>query len=122
MAAAAGEGGEPGFGHGIFVGFCGFVALLQLALGFELRDMREIYKDFGTDIALPALTQLTIHPIWLFGMPVLGATAVIALATRRPRSLGAYVAVAVALVVAAAMTWWFSRAPIFALAGNIRAD
>ena len=120
-SAAAGEGGAPGFGHGIFVGFCGFVTLLQLALGFELRDMRDIYKDFGS-VALPLLTQLTIHPVWLFGMPVAGATAVIALAARRPRSLVPYVAIAVVLVVVAAMTWWFPRAPIYALAGNIKAD
>jgi hypothetical protein len=122
MASPAGEGGAPGFGHGIFVGFCGFVTLLQLALGFELRDMRDMYKDFGTGVALPVLTQLTIHPIWLFGMPFAGATAVIALASRRSRSFVPYIAVAVVLVVAAAMTWWFPRAPIFALAGNIRAD
>lgn len=124
MAAPAGEGSAaaPGFGHGIFVGFCGFVALLELALGFELRGMRDVYADFGKDIALPLLTQLTIHPVWLYGMPVAGATTVIALAARRPRSLVPYVAVAVVLVVAAAMTWWFPRAPIFALAGNIKAD
>jgi hypothetical protein len=53
-------------------------------------------------------------------VPVVGGALIGTLILRRPRNLAFYIAVAAALAVAAAMTWWFPTAPIFELAGNIK--
>jgi len=110
---------EPGFRHGVIVGFGGFLVLVQLGLASELVNARDMYRDIG-HVEVSALTRLTLHAAWLWGMPLVGAAALIALLVRRPRSLAIYIAVATALAVVTAMTWYFPRAPIFALAGNIQ--
>ena len=109
------------FGHGVFAGFCGFVVLVQLALASQLADVAAMYRDFG-DVKLPLLTRITISPAWMWGTPLLGIAIVSALLVRRPRSYAVYVAAALVLVSVAAVTYWYPRAPIFALAGNISAD
>ena len=112
---------SPGFLHGVFAGFAGFVVLVQLLLAAELADLAGMYRDFG-DVALPLATRITLHPAWLWGAPLLGVAAVAALLAKRPRAIAVYVIVAVALAVAAVATYYFPRAPLFALAGNISAD
>jgi hypothetical protein len=111
----------PGFWHGVFTGFAGFLVLVQLAFASQLGDLGGMYRDFG-DVKLPLLTRITIHPAWMWGTPLLGVAAVSALLVKRPRSYAIYVAVAVVLTVVAVATYWFPRAPIYALAGNISAD
>jgi hypothetical protein len=112
---------RAGFGHGVFAGFCGFVVLVQLAFASQLADVAEMYRDFG-DVKLPLLTRITISPAWMWGTPLVGIAVVAALLAKRPRSYVPYVVAAVALVIVAAVTYWFPRAPIYALAGNISAD
>ncbi|HEY5947258.1 MAG TPA: hypothetical protein VIV40_17260 [Kofleriaceae bacterium] len=112
---------KPGFGHGVFAGFAGFLVLIQLTLASQLPDLGAMYRDFG-DVKLPLLTRITIHPAWLWGTPLLGVAAVAALLVKRPRSYAPYIAVSVVLVAIAALTYWYPRAPIYALAGNISAD
>jgi hypothetical protein len=109
------------FGHGVFAGFCGFVALLQIAFASQLGDVGAMYRDFG-NVKLPLLTRITISPAWMWGTPLVAIGVVAALLVKRPRSYGVYAAAALVLVVVAALTYWFPRAPIYALAGNISAD
>ena len=111
----------PGFLHGVFAGFAGFVVLVQLLLAAELADLAGMYRDFG-DVQLPLSTRITLHPAWLWGAPLFGVSAVAGLLVKRPRVLAAYVVVAVVLAGAAVATYYFPRAPLFALAGNISAD
>lgn len=113
---------RPGFLHGVFAGYAGFVVLAQLVLGAAFPDLRAMYHDMAPDIRLPLLTRITIHPAWLWGAPAVGVALIAGLLVKRPRSLAAYIAVAVVLTVVAFLTWWYPRAPIFALAGNIKAD
>jgi hypothetical protein len=112
----------PGFVHGVFAGFAGFVVLVQAALVVAFPDMRALYRDMGADIRLPLLTRITIHPAWTWGTPLVGAAAVTWLLIARPRSLSVYGVVAVALAAVALLTYWYPRAPIYELAGNIRAE
>lgn len=113
---------QAGFVHGVFGGYAAFVVLAQLVLGAGFPDMRAMYKDLAPDVALPLLTRITIHPAWVWGTPVLGILTIIGLLARRPRSLVPYIVAAVVLSGIALLTWWYPRAPIYALAGNIRAD
>jgi hypothetical protein len=115
------EPARAGFGHGVFAGFCGFIVLVQLAFASQLGDISGIYRDFG-DVKLSLLTRITIHPAWLWGTPLLGAAVVAALLVKRPRSYRVYAAAALVLVAVAALTYWYPRAPIYALAGNISAE
>lgn len=113
---------RPGFWHGVFAGFAGFVVLVQLALAVELGDIAAMYRDFAgvdTNAGLPLLTRITIHPAWMWGVPLVGIAALATLLVRRPRSIAIYVAVAALLLVAAGATYYFPRAPIYALADNI---
>jgi len=116
------ERDQAGFVHGVFTGYAGFVVLVQLVLGAGFPDMRAVYKDLASDVPLPLLTRITIHPAWVWGMPVLGILTIMGLLARRPRSLVPYIVVAVVLTGVALLTWWYPRAPIYALAGNITAD
>jgi hypothetical protein len=111
---------RPGFGHGVFAGFCGFIAMLQLAFVSQLGDVPGMYRDIG-GMTLPLLTRITIHPAWIWGTPLFAFGVVTALLIKRPRSYGVYVAAALVLVIVAAVTYWYPRAPIYALAGNISA-
>ncbi len=111
----------PGFWHGVFAGFCGFVTLVQLAFASQLGDLSAMYRDFG-NVQLPLLTRVTIHPAWMWGTPLAGIAVVAFLLTKRPRSYAPYVAATLVLVAVAALTYWYPRAPIYALAGNISAE
>jgi hypothetical protein len=112
---------RAGFWHGAFAGFSGVVVLIQLTFALDHSQLAQMYRDFG-DVTLSLLTRITIHPAWLWGTPLVGGAAVTGLLVKRPRSLAAYIVVAVAVVVAAAASYYYPRAPMFALAGNIRAD
>jgi hypothetical protein len=112
---------KAGFAHGVYAGFCGFLVLLQIGLATQLGDLEAMYRDFG-NVTLPFATRLTIHPAWIYGTPIAGITAVALLLVRRPRSWLPYIAVTVLLVAIVGMTFWYPRAPIYALAGNISAQ
>ena len=71
---------------------------------------------------LPLFTRITISPAWMWGTPLLGVAITAALLVKRPRSYAVYVAAALVLVVVAGLTYWYPRAPIYALAGNISAE
>lgn len=113
--------GRAGFGHGAFAGFAGFVVLVQLSFALEFNQLAAMYRDFG-DVTLPLLTRITIHPAWLWGAPLVGGAAVAGLLVKRPRSLAPYIVVAIAVVIAAAAGYYYPRAPMYELAGNIRAE
>lgn len=112
---------RAGFWHGVFAGFAGFIVLVQLTFAAELGDIGAMYRDFGK-VELSLLTRITIHPAWMWGAPLVGGAAVAALLVKRPRSLALYIAVTLVILVAAAASYYFPRAPIYALAGNISAD
>ncbi len=121
--AVAVEVQEPPAQHpfvaGIATGFAGALLLVQtyfIHIGGTYRDM---YRDFGS-VTLPALTRLVVSTAWLVSVPVLGATALVALVWRRPRALVSYVVVAVALVATVTLTWFYLDAPMRELAGNIK--
>jgi hypothetical protein len=107
------------FAAGIATGFACALLLVQtyfVHIGGTYRDM---YRDFGS-VALPALTRLVVSPPWLVSVPVLAASALIALVWRRPRALWPYAVVALALVATVALTWFYLDAPMRELAGNIK--
>lgn len=112
---------KAGFWHGVFAGFCAFIVLVQLAFASQLGDMAAMYRDFG-NVKLPLLTRITIHPAWLWGSPLLCGAAVAALLVKRPRSIALYIVAAVVLLAIAIVSYWYPRAPIYALAGNISAE
>jgi hypothetical protein len=106
------------FAQGMALGF-GLAALaIHLALASLGGDWAAAYKDF--EHTLPLFTRITLSPIWRGGVPLVGGTLMAALIVLRPRTSAYYIALAVALGIAAAMTWWFPTAPIYALAGNIK--
>jgi hypothetical protein len=112
---------KPAFWHGVFAGFAAFVVLVQGVLASQLGDLETMYREFGST-PLPTLTRITIQPAWIFGTPLVGAALVAALLVKRPRSAAPYIAVSVIVVIVALMTYWYPRAPIYALAGNISAN
>jgi hypothetical protein len=112
---------RPSFWQGVFAGFAGFIALIQTMFAHALGGIADIYRDMGS-VELPLLTRVTMHPCWAWGMALVGVAAVVALLVLRPRAAWPYVVVALALVVVAAMTYYFPQAPIYALAGNIVAE
>jgi hypothetical protein len=112
---------RPTFWDGVFAGFAGFVALVQVVFASQLGEVAAMYREFGGD-ELPLLTRVTTHAAWLWGTSLVGVAAVATLLVKRPRSYVPYVVVVIALVVVAAMTYYFPRAPIYALAGNIQAE
>ncbi len=114
------DAGKPTFWHGVFAGFCGFVVIVQLAFASQLADVAAMYRDFSS-VQLPLMTRITTHAVWMYCTPLVGIGAVAALLVKRPRSLAIYIAVALLVTVIAAATYWYPRAPIFALAGNISA-
>ena len=115
------EAQPPGFWHGVFAGVAGLIVLVQLTFAVELGDLGAMYRELG-DAPLPLLTRVTIHRAWMWGVPLAGAAAVAALLVRRPRTIGVYVALVGVLLVAVAASYYFPRAPVYALAGNIAAD
>jgi hypothetical protein len=108
--------------HGVFAGFTGVLVLVQVALVLALPDMGAMYRDLNPDARLPLLTRMTLHPAWTYGTPLLGVAAVGWLLVARPRSRVPYAVVAAAMTAIALLTYWYPRAPIFELAGNIQAD
>jgi len=120
MQREQGKAVDRGFWQGVFAGFAGLVVLIQLSFAIELSDFGAMYADFGA-LSLPLMTRITIHPAWLWGTPLLGGAAVALLLTRRPRPFAPYLVVALAVVALAAISYYFPRAPLYALAGNISA-
>jgi len=112
---------KPGFGHGVFAGFAGLIVLIQLSFALQRPDYAGMYEEFG-NIQLPLLTRITIHPAWIWGAALVGGAAVAGLLVRRPRSLAPYVVVGAIVLVVAAASYYYPRAPIYALAGSIQAQ
>lgn len=110
---------DRGFGQGMAVGFAIAAVAVHLALVVLDGNLSAMYRDLGT-VQLPLMTRVALSDAWRFGVPLAGGVAIGTLIIRRPRSLVFYVAVAVALGAAVAITWWYPQAPIHALAGNIQ--
>jgi len=108
------------FAHGVVTGIAAAAVLVQVFLAWELASFREMYKDFGG--TLPAATKIVLTSGWRLGVPVVSAIAIVALIVRRPRIAWPYLAAALVIVAATLATWWLARAPLYELAGNIRAD
>ena len=112
------EPDDRSFTQGIAIGFALAALAIHLVLCTFSGSWAAAYRDF--EATLPLLTRVTLSVVWKAGVPVVGGALIGTLILRRPRNLAFYIAVAAALAVAAAMTWWFPTAPIFELAGNIK--
>jgi hypothetical protein len=111
---------DRAFGYGVAVGFAIAALAVHLALVALGGDWDAMYRDLGHTRPLPMMTRLAISTAWKLGVPAFGGMAVGTLIVRRPAGLAAYLAVAVALGVAAAITWWYPSLPIHELAGSIK--
>jgi hypothetical protein len=111
---------QPPFVLGIVTGLAAAAVLVHVWFATLLGDMRAAYAELGGPI--PGITRLVITPLWLWGVPVLGALSVAALIARRPRRVGPYVATCALLAITLALTWHFSQAPITELAGQVKAE
>jgi hypothetical protein len=113
----------PSFVHGALVGIAMAAVLAHVWLAVQLGPVREAYRGWGAfrpeSLGGPTY-PLVLHPGWLWGVPAAGLVALIALVVRRPRSLVAYGALAVLLVVTAIATWHLASAPFNELASNIQ--
>ena len=112
---------KAGFWHGVFAGFAGLIVLVQLTFAIEFSDLTAMYAEFG-NIELPLLTRITLHPAWMWGAPLAGGALVGLLLWKKPRQLALYIGVAILVLGLAAMSYYYPRAPIYALAGNISAE
>lgn len=113
--------GASDFTKGAALGVAAAMTIVVGLLSYELRGMGRMYTEFG-DVSLPLLTRMTVAAAWLIATPLVGAVACVGLFIARPRPLVPYVALAVVMTVAAVLTWYGPRLPLFALAGNIQAD
>ena len=113
------------FVTGLVTGLVAAGVLVHVWFAVLLAPLRDTYAELGgksvSDV-VPCLTNLVIHPAWLWGVPLAGTALVIALITRRPRRLGPYVACAMLLASTLVVTWVMSQSPLGALADNIRSD
>jgi hypothetical protein len=107
------------FARGIGTGIALSAVLAHLWLAIELSHLADMYKDFQAP-HLPALTRLTITPLWRWSVPAVGLVAVMSLVVVRPRAMWIYALAAAVLVGTVMGTWYFSQAPIFELAGEIK--
>ncbi len=101
---------RPGFGRGIVVGFAGTLVLIQVWLATQLLAMREIFANFEAE-RVPMISRISVSPVWLWGVPALGGIATALLIVRRPRASWPYVALAFAMAVTVAVTWYGSQQP-----------
>jgi hypothetical protein len=109
-------GADAGFMPGMAMGFGLAALLIHIALT-AIGNWEALYAEDTKP--LPLLTRLTISTAWRIGVPLVGGAAIAVLIVRRPKPIALYYGVALALGIAAAMTWWFPSQPIYALAGNI---
>jgi hypothetical protein len=111
---------EPGdsFERGVYVGIASTAVLVHVWLAFQLAPLRATYAEFGAP--LPALTSLAVSPYWLWGIPLVGAVGVGALAARRPKRKLVYALAAAALVLLAIASWRWGEAPLRDVASAIR--
>jgi hypothetical protein len=107
------------FSRGIATGFAAAMVVVQSWLAIELGDYAALYADLG-DVTLSLATRITISHAWLYGVPFAGTALIALLVIRRPARLWPYLAAAAVLVAAVAATYYFPRAPLFELAGNIK--
>ena len=107
------------FQKGVMTGVGVAMILVQSWLAIEMNDIASMYRDFG-NVALPLTTRVTITHAWLYGTPFAGSALIALLVIQRPAKLWPYVAVAGVLLAVVAATYWFPRAPLFMLAGNIK--
>ncbi len=107
-----------GFGGGLAAA----ALLLQLWFANHAQDMQRMYRDFGS--ALPGVTRLVLHPVWVWGTPIVIIALLgwmMAVRIQRPaRARNLAIVAAVAAIAIFAISYWASQAPIYALAGNIR--
>jgi hypothetical protein len=110
----------PGsFGHGIAVGIAISAALVHIVYFALGPDWTSFYRDIGK-ATLPLMTRVSISTPWQLGVPVIASLLIGWLTLRRPRSLAPYVAVAAALLVAAACTYWFPSLPLHPFSDSVK--
>jgi len=104
---------HEGIGTGVAV--LGIAAACYLATATV--ELRRMYADFG-DVALPGITRIVQHPVWLYGVPLALIAAFVAAHVWRPR----HALLAIAAVAVAVDVFWYvaAWAPIHALSGMIR--
>ena len=108
---------EQAFGHGIAIGFALAAIAVHLALVAMNGDWESMYRDLGHP--LPFLVQLSVSTAWRIGVPGVGGVMIGTLIVRRPRGATLYVAVAIAMALATAITWWYPTQPLRELAGKV---
>jgi hypothetical protein len=109
----------PSYVRGIATGFAIAMYLLQLALALSVIPQSElVVRDFGADV-VPGIFKLVVSSAWRWGVPAASAALLALVIARRPRALWPYLALAVGLAVAVAVSWFGAHAPITALAGAI---
>ena len=106
------------FAQGMALGFAIAALAIHLVLASMSSGWAEMYRDFQAGI--PLMTRVTLSIPWKAGIGLGGGAAIAVLIIRRPRGVALYVAVAIVLGIAAAMTWWYPTAPITELAGAIK--
>jgi hypothetical protein len=107
------------FAQGIAIGLAVAALAIHLVMSAVNAPFADMYRDLGT-FSLPFLTRLTLSIGWKIGVGGIGGAALATLIVRRPRNTALYALVAVALAIAATMTWWYPSAPIGELAGTIK--
>jgi hypothetical protein len=113
------ERAMPSFVHGALAGMSAAAVLAHVWLAVQLAPLLDMYKEMGSLPSSIRAAAFVLRARWRWGVPAVGAVALIALLVRRPRSLTWYIALAVALLATAMATWHFAHAPITELAGNI---
>jgi hypothetical protein len=108
---------DAGFMPGMAIGFALAALLIHIALT-AIGNWEALYDEYTKP--LPLLTRLTISTGWRLGVPLVGGATLAVLILRRPKPIALYYGVAIAIAIAAAMTWWFPSQPIYELAGNIK--
>jgi hypothetical protein len=110
------------FGLGVLTGVTASAAAVQLWFARGADDYREMYRDFGGPV--PTLTKLVLHPIWVWGLPLLALAMVAGViklrTTRAALAQRLAVVTCIAMVGVLVLTYWESTAPIRQLAGAIR--
>lgn len=109
---------DHAFVRGICVGIAGTAVAIHLWLAVQFMDAQLMYADFAA--ALPTTTLVVTSPLWLWGLPALGAVAVAALVHRRPRSLLIHAFIAALLLILAIATWHWTQAPLHEINHAIR--
>jgi hypothetical protein len=112
------------FSNGLLTGLSIAAVVVHAWFAVLLAPLRETYADIVSSGigGVPCLTELVVHPAWLWGVPAVGVALVIALIVTRPARRGPYLACALLLLATVTATWVLSQTPLRELAGDIKSD